>query len=156
MPKKEKRGLLILIIGVAVIIAVMVMIFGNKKEPVEEQNGGNEAPKEEFVQTLEDGTRLNTSTKLQETKRIEGLEISDFQVTARNNATELLGTIRNVSSSTQGNFLANVKVVDKQGKELTTVQVLIPEIGPGESTPLISSANFDYANAYDFSISRVK
>ena len=154
MPKKEKRNLLILVIGAVILIVLMVMLMGKK----EEQNpvGENEAPKEEFVQTLDDGTRLNTSTKLQETKKIEGLEISNFQVTAKNNATQLLGTIKNVSSSKQGNFLANVKVVDKQGKELTTVQVLIPEIEPGASTQLISSATFDYANAYDFSISRVK
>ena len=156
MTKKETK-IIVSIIVIAIIVLVVIAVRNRKEEPVEENPVvQNEPPKEEFVQTLEDGTRLNTSNKLQETKKVEGLEIKDFQLTARNNETQLLGTITNTSNSTQGNFLANVKVIDKQGKELVTVQVLIPEIKAGESTPLISSANFDYANAYDFSISRVK
>ena len=153
MTKKEKKRILILVVVAAIIIIAMVVSMKRRVKQVAENPNApsnQEVSNEEFVRILDDGTRLNTSTKLQETKK------SNFQVTARNNETELLGTIKNTSSTKQGYFLANVKVVDKQGEELTTAQILIPELEPGESTQLISSTNFDYANAYDFTITRVK
>ena len=160
MTKKERKRILILVIIVAVIIVAMVVSMNKKGKQMAENSGEtNEKPavsNEEYVQTLDDGTRLNTSTKLQETKKIEGLEISANQVTAKDNATELLGTIKNTSSTKKGNFLADIKVVDKDKKEIVKAQVLIPELEAGESTKLIISTNFDYANAYDFSISKGK
>ena len=159
MTKKEKKRILILIIVAAIVIVAMVVSKGRKEKQIaENQNGGNEqqVSNEEYVQTLDDGTRLNTSTKFQETKKIEGLEISANQVTAKDNATELLGTIKNTSNTKKGNFLADIKVVDKDKKEIVKAQVLIPELEAGESTKLIISTNFDYANAYDFSISKAK
>ena len=131
------------------------MIISMVKRGKEQEEPQNDQNKEEFVQVLDDGTRLNTSTKLQETKKVEGLEISDFQVTAKNGATELLGTVTNTSSTAGGGFLANLKIMDKQGQNIYTAQVYIKPLEPGESTPLISNASFDYANAYDFSVSRV-
>ena len=158
MTKKEKKGLLILVLVVAVVVIFMLVSMNKKgKQGGENSNANNETVnEEEFVQTLDDGTRLNTSTKLQETKTLEGLELSDFQVTAKNNETQLLGTVKNTSSTTQGNFLANVKITDREGNEISSTQVYIKELAPGESTQLITSNNFDYANAYDFTISRVK
>ena len=159
MTKKEKKRILILVAIVIVIVVAMVISMSKKGKQQAENNPteqNQQVNKEEFVQTLDDGTRLNTSTKLQETKRIEGLELSNFQVTAVNNETQLLGTIKNTSNTTQGDFLANIKVVDKAGKELTTVQVYIKEMKPGETSKLMSSNVFDYANAYDFSITKVQ
>ena len=158
MTKKEKKRILILVAIVIVIVVAMVISMSKKgKQKAENPTEQNQqVNKEEFVQTLDDGTRLNTSTKLQETKKIEGLELSNFQVTAVNNETQLLGTIKNTSNTTQGDFLANIKVVDKAGKELTTVQVYIKEMKPGETSKLMSSNVFDYANAYDFSITKVQ
>ena len=158
MTQKEKKRILILVIIVLLIAAVMVISISKKgKQKAENQTEQNQqVNKEEFVQTLDDGTRLNTSTKLQETKRIEGLEISNFQITSKNNETLLLATVKNTSNTTQGDFLANIKIIDKEGNEIKTVQVLIPEVEAGKSKQLISTKTFDYANAYDFSITKVQ
>lgn len=154
MKKNEKRAILILAIVVAIIIVIMVISVRRKENDQAEVS--NEANVEEFVETLDDGTRLNTSTKLQEKKTIDGLELSEFQVTAKENQTELLGIITNISDTTKGNYLLNIDVFDREGNKLTTAQVYVPEIAPGESTPLISGVTFDYANAYDFTVSVVE
>ena len=68
MKKNEKRmiGILVVITLIVVIVAI-VMNNKNKNKEVEE----NTAPEEEFVNVLEDGTRLNTSDKLHETKTFD-------------------------------------------------------------------------------------
>ena len=149
MKKKEKRMILILVVITIVAIVALIIMKGNKDKKEE-----NTAPKEEFVNVLEDGTRLNTSSKLHETKKFEGMEITNFQLTEKGDVTLLLGTITNKSQTKQGGFPVNVKVVDKQQKEIVTVGAFMPPLEPGESAQLSTNATADFANAYDFSISR--
>lgn len=158
MKKKEKRMIAILIaITVVVIIIGIVMGINNSKKAKQETEGagaGENVVVEEFVQVLDDGTKLNTSSKLQETKTIDGMEVSNFQLTEKDNETLLLGTVTNVSSETRGGYPVDIKIVDKEGNEIGTIGGLIPELEPGQSTDLISSSTLDYANAYDFTITK--
>ena len=101
---------------------------------------------------LSDGTKLNTSDKLHETKTFDGMEISDFQLTENDNVTLLLGTVTNTSSTTKGGYPVSLIIKDKEGNEIITIAAYISELDPGESTQLSTSATFDYANAYDFEI----
>ena len=71
MKKKEKRMILILL--VVLVIAVVIFVISKNKTGNKENTEENNVV-EEFVQVLEDGTRLNTSTKLNEMKKFEGLE----------------------------------------------------------------------------------
>ena len=151
MTKNEKK-----VVGVIALIAVIIIIIllvtrGNQNKKQEE---GNTAPKEEFVEVLEDGTRLNTSNKLHETKKIDGMEITNFQLTENGNVTLLLGTVTNTSGISQGGYPVSVRVVDKNQQEIVTVSAYIPPLEPGQSTPLNVGATFDYANAYDFSVTK--
>ena len=154
MTKNEKRGILILIIVAVIIIGIMVVVKNGKGK--EEEESPANVNVEEYVEVLDDGTRLNTSTKLQENKKVGNLEISNLQLTAKDNETMLLGTITNVGTSREGNVLLNIKVVDKTGKELTTVEPYVGYIEAGQSRQLEVSTTFDYANAYDFVVSIVK
>ena len=110
--------------------------------------------KEKFVTILEDGTKLNISSKLHETKDFEGMEIMNLQLTENNNTTLLLGEITNTSPNVQGGYLVNIVIIDEQGNEMTTIEAYIKELNPGQSTQLSSKTTLDYANAYDISISR--
>ena len=145
---KDTKGALI-IIGVAIIITVGIFFItrgkGNKKEVEigEEEN----IVEEEFVNVLSDGTKLNTSDKLQEKKKVGGLEVSKFQLTEQGNSTILLGTITNTSSTEQGGYDVEIVVVDKTGKELGRIPAYIKKLQPGESTQLNTGITGDYANA---------
>ena len=61
MTKKEKQRILILVIIVAVIAAVMIISMSRRGRQEGENSGteNEQVNKEEFVQTLDDGTRLN-------------------------------------------------------------------------------------------------
>ena len=156
MNKKVKKiiAAIMIIIMIAMVVTIMLR-FRNRKSTenirtVEEQI----IPKEEFVDKLEDGTRINSSDKLHETKTFDGLEISDFQLTEKDNMTVLLGKITNNANTKKGGYAVNITVLDKDRNEMTTVVAYIKELQPGENTILNVSSTFDYANAYDFTISR--
>ena len=150
MKNKEKKMILILVAITAIAIIGLLIIKGSKDNKEEE----NTAPKEEFVNVLEDGTRLNTSSKLHETKKFEGMEISNFQLTEKGDVTLLLGTITNTSGAKQGGYPVDIKVVDKQQQEIATVAAYMPPLEAGQSAQLSTNATADFSNAYDFTINR--
>lgn len=157
MNKKEKImiGILVILTAIVIIIA-MTRNKQNKQEIAEEAKTQEQTTiaQEEFINILEDGTRLNISDKLKETKKLEGMEISDIQLTEKNHVTLLLGTITNTSDTTQGGYPVAIKVIDKEGNEITTVSAYIGILEPRKTTQLNTSMTFDYANAYDFSIAK--
>ena len=157
MSKKEK-----IIIGILVGITLIVIFIAmtrkqeNKEELAQDSKSQNQTTVEqaEFVDILQDGTKLNKSDKLKETKILEGMEISNFQLTEKENVTVLLATITNTSNTTQGGYPVEIKVMDKHGNEITTVSAYIGTLEPGKTTQLNTSKTFDYANAYDLSITK--
>lgn len=158
MSKKEKQVIGVLI-GIAVIAIIVVLIASGKNKEDEnivnnETVENNTVEEEKYVEVLENGTKLNTSEKLKETKEIDGMEISNMQLTEEGNITKLLGTITNNSNTTKGNYEINIKLIDENGKELTTLVGYIGELEPGESTQLSTSTTFDYANTYDVEITK--
>ena len=163
MKKKEKILIAILLI-ITIILIIVVCVRNNSTEEGEENNTeiSNEVSEEseesesdsEYVTTLSDGTRLNTSEALSETKTIGGLEITNIQLTESDNVTQLLATITNTSEETDGGYIAILTLYDEEGNVLIEMKPYIAELEPGESTQLNTSAVFDYAEAYDFSIEK--
>ena len=155
MKKKEKQiiGVLVLITIFIIVIAIVVRSINKNKENTTENQEENIVT-EEFVDVLDDGTRVNKSDKLHETKIFDEMEISNFSLTEKENVTLLLGTITNTSSEVKGDYPINIKVIDKDGNEIITVAAYIEKLEPGERCELNTSATFDYANAYDIEISK--
>lgn len=160
MKKSIKVMIILLIIAVIVVSVILCLTRFSKKEipenNVESENAqiSENTTEDEFIKVLEDGTKLNTSSKLKEIKRFEGLEISNLQLTEKDNITLLLGTVTNVSQSKQGGYPINVTFIDKNGNELTTIAAIIGELEPGESDQFSTNVMFNYSNAYDFTISK--
>ena len=149
MKPKEKRMILILL----VILVIAIIIFAVNKNKKDENTEENKVV-EEFVQVLEDGTRLNTSTKLNEMKKFEGLEFGNIQLTNSNGQSVLLADVKNTTQAETGLMLVNVTLIDKNGNELGTVGGIISPLKPGESKQFNTSMTIDYANAYDFKITK--
>ena len=150
MKKKEKRMLLVLILISALIIGVIYFATRPKvnNEEVKEEN----KVVEEFVQVLEDGTKLNTSTKLGEMKEINGLKIGNIQLTNNGSKTELIADVTNGTQTDKKAMLIKVILYDKTGKEIATLAGRISPIKAGQTMQFSTSAMIDYANAYDFKI----
>ena len=152
MKKKEKRGLLILIIVAIAIITTLAIITNRKGKKVNSDATEENKVVEEFVQVLEDGTKLNTSTKVSETKTVDGLKIGNIQLTMQNGQSVLLADAENDTGKDIDIMLLDIILLDKNGNELTTIAGIIGNLKAGEKQQLNSSVTSDYANAYDFRV----
>lgn len=153
MKTNEKKWILILaVILVIAIIVFFVMRLGKGKNT--EQNGATNGAgnTEQFYEELDDGTKLNVSTKLNQTKTVNGLEIGNIQLTNKDNQTVLLAEVENKSGKAIEETLIDVTLIDKDGNELGTIGGMIAPLKEGGKTQLNISAMQDYAEAYDFQV----
>lgn len=153
MKKSEKRFILILIIVGIVIITILFNIRkGKQKQRIENQSVEENATVEEFVEVLEDGTKLNVSDKLSEIKTFGNYEVSNIQLTENNGQSFILADVKNIGDTKLEVVLIDIILLDKDGNEITTTNGIIGDIEPGATTQLNASATTDFVNAYDFSI----
>ena len=142
MKKNEKRMILIL----------LVVVYNNKKGNNNEVTKQENEVVEEFVQVLEDGTKLNISTKLNEAKEVNRLKFENIQFTEQNGQSVLLANVTNNSGKATDMTLVDVILLDKNEQEIVKVGGIISPLQPGETKEFNTSMTIDYANAYDFKI----
>ena len=153
MKKQEKRMILILLAVLAIVIIALVINKNAKKENKENKaETANNTVTEEFVQVLEDGTKLNTSEQLNKTKQVGAYKFENMQLTEQGSQTVLLADVTNTSSSATNMQLVDVTLLDKNGKEIVTIGGIISPLQPGAKTQFNTSMTLDYANTYDFKI----
>ena len=152
MKKKEKRMILILLVVLVIaIVAFLISRNANKGNKGTENNTTEEnTAVEEFVEVLEDGTKLNTSEQLSKTKQVGAYKFENMQLTEQGSQTVLLADVTNTSSSATDLQLVDVTLLDKDGKEIIKVGGIISPLQPGAKTQFNTSMTLDYANTYDF------
>ena len=153
MKKSEKRMILTIVV-VAVIIVVGLLIWRNNANKGNEpqNNVGEQQVAEKYVDVLEDGTKLNKSNKLKETKKVDELEISGIQLTNQNGLSVILGTVKNTSSRDLGLTVIEITLYDDKNNVLEKVEGFVSPVKAGGSVQLNMGVSADYANAYDFSV----
>jgi len=169
MKKSEKKAILILILVCVLVIAVIwgMTTLSNRNNNNEQENfnevNKNETQREmsnvdpsrgEFTQTESDGTVVNTSEKLKETKVESGFELSNINYSEKDGNTTFEADVTNMTGSNQGNFMADIVLIDKEGKEQARIPVAIPEMQIGETVGIQAGINDSYANAYNFRLER--
>lgn len=107
----------------------------------------------EFVK-VENGVRTNTSDAFSKTRQLDGLEISNIQLTERDGVSVILADVKNTTDKENGNFGVNIKVLNKEGSEIISISGFIDKVEPGQTVQLNTSATADFANAYDFEITK--
>ena len=147
MKKSEIKMIVIILIVGLIVIGVMLATRGTNKKGEETTE-----TEESYTEVLEDGTRINTSEKTKKTKTVEGLEISNLQITEKDNVTIMLGTITNKGKETKEDITLKIKILDRNGKEITTVENYIGKLEVGKSTQLNTSTTYDYADMYDYEV----
>ena len=157
MKRNEKIVIAVLLIITIILIVILHMRNSSNNSSDETIETSSESVVVEdggYVRTYSDGTKLNMSEALNEDKEIDGIEITDIQLTESDNITQLLATLTNTSDETQGGYSVTLTLVDEDGEELTEMKAYIPELEPNGSTQLNTSIGFDYSDAYDFVISK--
>lgn len=152
MNKKEMT-----IVGIIILIFLVVIGFllSSRKSNVEDINNNQiEEIENEFTQNLSDGTKLNTSTKLKETKKIDNIEIKNAQLTNKNGKSVLLAEVENKGNNKTEVTLINIILLDKQGNEIAKVPGIIAPLNPGEKKQLNTTMQEDYTNIYDYKVEK--
>ena len=148
MKNSEKRMIAILV--AIALVAIIIVCMKNTNKSKKQKTETNQA--ESTVSIFDDGTMLNNSDKLHETKKLEGMEISQIQLTEKEGETQLIATVTNTSSTDQGHYPIIIKMLDKEGKEIGTMNGYIGKIKPEKSMKFSTEASFDSSNVYDFTV----
>ena len=153
MKKQEKRLILILIIVSALIITIIWFVTRNKEDNNVGETTEN-VEQGEFTKVEADGTIVNTSEKLNENKQNIGFEITNINFIKRGNETILTARVTNNTGAEQGSFFGKIVLLDKSGKEIGRIPVMISETQNGEAIDIETSITESYANAYDFRLEK--
>ncbi len=156
MNKKEAIVIGVIIVIMVIILLVVINVSKNKNtedtKNLGSTGGEDNYVEEEFVERMEDGTRVNTSSKLAETKKSNGYEISNITLTEKGNLTSVRATITNTTSQKRGDEPIYLEVIDKNGNVLTEIEGYLDTLQPGASSTLKIDTTADFANAYDYRI----
>ena len=137
MKKNEKR-MIVMIIIIGIIIIGGLLIWKNATKKSENKQEENQVV-EKYVEVLEDGTKLNTSNKLKEVKKvegIEGLEIGNIQLTYQEGRAIVLGDIKNTSSRDVGLTVIELTLYDDSNKVIDTIEGFVSPVKSGETVQL--------------------
>ena len=155
--KPEEKKLILILVIITVIVGVIAFFAMRGKN---NQNNGTQTKQEnvtdEYVQRLEDGSKLNVSEELRKTKTLDGLEITNIQLREINGITRLLADVENKTSSTVEAKNVNIKILDKSGNTITEISGVVDRLESGKKTQLNIGVTGDVSNAYNFEISNAK
>ena len=157
----KKKVILATIILVIIIIIAYSITTKKQKKQQEQINQLIEQSQEltitdsnlaEYVKETNDGTKINISPKINETKTIDGLEITNIQITSSNGVTTLIADVKNNTDTATALKNVLVKFLDQNGKELVSVNGIIMPLEIGQSTKLNVSLSSNYVTSYDINI----
>lgn len=150
--KNKKKLVIIMIIFITIIVTIGVtliyMINNQNKNEMTEKN------ETYWVETKEDGKKINKSEKISETKEFEGLSLEKQEFVSKDSKTEI--SIK-VTNNTQQNIPVTPIVLillDKEGKEIVRLNGIINPTKVGENSNIYIGSSLDYVDAYDFKIER--
>lgn len=141
-------ALVIIAIIVIVIACIIIVRNNNKTDTVTDTSETQEIE----VQTMSDGTKLNTSNKLSEIKRVGNLEISGAQLTNKDNKTTFLADVKNVGTDKITMLDVEVVLLDKTGNTVKTLNGLLGTIASNGTTQLNVETTGNYTEAYDYKV----
>lgn len=153
MKKNELKTIgMLLLITIIVIMFIIVRNNNEENDSIQVKNQIVQENKEEHVQLLDDGTKVIKSTKLNERKTIDGLEIGNIQMTTTKGETTLLAEVKNNTKKDINIMAIDIILLDKEGKEIVKFPGVIGNLKVDETARIESSTTLDFSNAYDFKI----
>lgn len=103
--------------------------------------------------SITDGMKTNTSEKFKEVRTMENLTFSNATLIGKNTGATFKFDVKNNSSTDFSKKTLIVRFADKNGNEIGSSNVEIPDIKMGEQKSVETRIMADIANAYDYTIS---
>ncbi len=145
--RRKELKVIVAFIVVFIIVLIAIIIKVNKKDA---QPTSTE--EESYVQKMDDGISINKSTKLNEAKLVNGLLISNIQLTEKGGMTTLLADVTNKTEQKTELKKLKIVLIDESGNEIATMMAFVNAINAGETTQLNASTTSNYIRAYDFNV----
>lgn len=144
-----------MIVIILMIALVLIVTLVNKRDKTEEMQTEEDKIENSYVEDLPDGSKVNTSDKLGETKYLEGLEISNIQIIYKNGETVVTATVTNKTETDKELTPIKLTAYDVENRVLEEVNHgLISPVKAGESVLLNIGTSLDWSNAYDIKIEK--
>ena len=154
--RKIRIATCIIIIIIVLFIVCLKTIL--KKDIDNTENSENEfvlynSSIADYVKTIEDGTKINISPKINQDMKLNELDIKNIQLTCKNGITTLLADVLNNTNKDSEMKNINIMLLDEDNKEIRTVNGYIPALKIGETTKLNVSMSSNLIMAYDIKFS---
>lgn len=125
----------------------------NPESNPEDTANAENVVEEKYVTKSSDGSKVNTGSKINQTRKVGGLEFSDFQLTEQDNQSTLLATVKNTSGKDITDYTnLDITFYAEDGSEIVKIKGLVAPVKVGETTQLNAGLTQDIANAYDVKI----
>ncbi len=141
-----KAWVIVAIILIIIIVAVIVNINKKNKHETTENDENS------YVEEIADGIKINKSTKLNESKLVNGLLISNIQLTESDGMTTLLADVTNKTEQKTSFKKLRIILLDENENEISSMIAFLNNINVGETTQLNVSTTSNYIKAYDFKV----
>lgn len=141
-----KAWVVVAIILIIIIVAVIVNINKKNKHETTENDENS------YVEEIADGIKINKSTKLNESKLVNGLLISNIQLTESDGMTTLLADVTNKTEQKTSFKKLRIILLDENENEISSMIAFLNDINAGETTQLNVSTTSNYIKAYDFKV----
>lgn len=148
--KRKKNWLKI----VMFIIIIALVIFGAFKLFTRDKNDKNIG----YVETLEDGSKRNTSEKLKEKQNINGIEISNIQLTEGTDGTiTFSATAKNIITEEIESYMFQINLLSDSSEVLGTTYISITNLEPNDTTSVNGiMENIDISKVYNTEIIKLE
>lgn len=155
----KKNVKIIIVLGCIIILFIgicLLVVFRNQDieagRQEEHTNYIQEEEKESYVEEIEDGIKINKSTKLNEAKQVEGFLISNIQLTTKDGMTTFLADVTNQTEQASDIKTVEIILLTQNNEELAKLTGIINALDKGETTQLNIALTSDYVEAYDFKV----
>lgn len=148
MDKSKIWLLIVLIVIIALIVVIIIAANGGKDNDNKMQNNNEE----NYSTVLDDGTKINTSEKLKETKIYGSIQMSNMKIARQGEMTVLMADIQNIGESVLAKQRVKITLLDEAGQVITEITPDIRELQSGEVYTFSAGMTEDIVNAQNYTI----
>lgn len=146
---KQKRNIKKVLLIMVVIIIIAFIIVMIKKSKI---STNNNVIYQNYVETAEDGTEVNTNPLINKEFLIEELTISNIKFIYKDGITTIDADVANNTENDVDEKMINLILLDKDGNELVKIPAVISKIPAGSTTKINASITLKYIDAYSLKI----
>ena len=148
--KKKKNWLKIIIVFAIILLA----IFGIYKLCTR----GKESNNVGYIETLEDGTKRNTSEKLKETYTVNGIQINNMELTENTDGTIVFSAIaKNVITEKIDIYMLQVKFLNENQEEIGNTFMSVMNLESNDTCSINGVVeNIDISKVYSAEIVKLE